>query len=134
MDNEGLKTFYVSNVKSVLSYASPVWFHFLTDADKLLLEKLQRYATRIILPNIELYDDRLTILGMPHVDDFLMSLCCDHFLKISNDSTHPLHNRIHLNTHRISSRKAKVDKYRPSICRTVKRQKSFFEFHMRFFN
>ena len=131
MDTNGLKTFYIANVRSILSYASPVWFHFLANADKLLLEKIQRYATRIILPHITLYHERLSLLSMPLIEEFLMSLCSKHFIKISSDNTHPLFNKIMFNNQRKSTRNAR--KFYPSKCRTAKRQKSFFEFYMRFF-
>ena len=134
MDTNGLKTYYTANVKPVICYAGPAWFNFLTEGDKQLLEKTQRYATRIMLPHIELYNERLDILSIPRIDDSLAAISTEHFIKISNDNNHPLHNRIKFNTQRISARKAKVDKFRPSICRTVKRQKSFFESNMRFFN
>ena len=134
MNTAGLITFYAANVKPVLSYACPVWFQFISEADKEKLEKVQRYATRMMMPHIEHYDDRLTKLALPYISDFLMSLCSEHFLKISTDNTHPLNNRIRPNTQRKSARKAVIDKYRPSKCRTVKRQNSFFEFYMRFFN
>ena len=34
MDSEGLKTFYVANVKSVITYACPAWNNLLSDTDK----------------------------------------------------------------------------------------------------
>ena len=57
MNAEGLKTFYCSNIRSLLSYAAPAWFTLLGDTDSSRLEKVQRTATRVILPDQE-YEDR----------------------------------------------------------------------------
>ena len=45
MNAEGLKTFYCSNIRSLLSYAAPAWFTLLGDTDSNRLEKAQRTAT-----------------------------------------------------------------------------------------
>ena len=134
MDSEGLKTFYVANIKSVVAYACPAWYNLLSDTDKTRLERIQRSATRIILPFSDDYQQRLDNLTLPTISTFLHTSCSEHFTKIANDNHHPLNSRINVNTNRTSARRAKIDKYRPSKCRTTKRQNTFFEFYMRFFN
>lgn len=59
----GLKSFYVENVGllPILSYASPVWFIFISVADKSSLEMVQKSATRTFLLSTESYADRLYI-------------------------------------------------------------------------
>ena len=41
LNNAGLVTFHITNVRSVLTYASPVWFSLLSDFSKNELEKVQ---------------------------------------------------------------------------------------------
>ena len=91
-------------------------------------------ATGIILPLSDDYQQRLDNLTLPTISTFLHTSCSEHFTKIANDNHHPLNSRINVNTNRTSARRAKIDKYRPSKCRTTKRQNTFFEFYMRFFN
>ena len=125
MDREGLKTFYTTNIKSVIAYACPVWLNMLSHADKVRLERIQRSATRIILPHIDNYENRMDILALPTILSFLHAHCSNHFNKIAKDSDHPLNSRIIVNSNRTSARKAKIDKYRPAKCRTTKRQNTF---------
>ena len=131
MNMQGLKTFFSSNIRSVLIYGAPAWFSLLNETDKIRLEKVQRAATRIILPELE-YCDRLKALDLPYLVDFLMDLSERHFLKISDDLQHPLHSRITFNRSRMSSRNATT--YRPKVARTQKRAKSLFPFFMSRFN
>ena len=63
MNTDGLKNFYIANIRSIISYASPSWFSMLSGGDKARLEKVQRTATRFILPNFD-YDERISILAL----------------------------------------------------------------------
>ena len=125
MNAEGLKTFYCSNIRSLLGYAAPAWFTLLGDTDSNRLEKVQRTATRVILPDQE-YEDRLEMLSLPTLARFLLELSQRHFSKIAGDSSHPLFSRIIFNNCRMSSRNNTL--YRPQRCRTQKRAKSFTNF------
>ena len=127
MNSEGLKQFYVANIRSILSYASPAWFCMLSQTDKDRLERIQRSATRTIFPNNE-YQDRLSLLHLPTLCDFIFSLGERHFSRIVNDPDHPLFSRLIFNTGRISSRNNTI--FRPAVCRTQKRAKSFFPLYM----
>ena len=51
LNNAGLVTFYITNVRSVLTYASLAWFSLLSDFGKNEIKKVQRSATRIVLPH-----------------------------------------------------------------------------------
>ena len=132
LGRQGLKTFYLSNIRSIICYAAPAWFTLLSKHDKNNLEKIQRAATRVILPDTE-YDDRLTLLDIPLLSDFMFNLSATHFSKILHNTSHPLFSRIVFNSdNRTSSRVRSC--YRPSKCRTVKRSNSFFNFFMAFYN
>ena len=128
LNNDGLKTFYVSNIRSVMSYAAPAWYTLLSNTNKQRLERIQRSATRIITPDID-YDERLTILQLPYLNDFLFDLAHSHFLKIMDNQRHPLFSRLSFNTGSRTSSRANF-RFRPKRCRTNKRSNSFFIYFM----
>jgi hypothetical protein len=127
MDSCGLRIFYCSNIRTILSYASPAWYFLLSDKDKERLDKVQRTATRIILPELD-YSSRLSTLNSPMLSDFIFDLSQSLFNRIANNPKHPLHSRITINTCRTSSRCPTT--YRTRTPRTTKRTKSFFYFFM----
>ena len=124
-NQQGLIRFFCSYVRSLISYADPAWFPLLSDTDKIRLEKIQRTATRAIIPDME-YEERLCILQLPYLSDFLMDLSERHFNKIACDSSYPLFDRIIFNTDRMSSRLCTI--YIPKRSRSQNRAKSFFPF------
>ena len=128
LNNDGLKTFYVSNIRSVMSYAAPAWYTLLSNTNKQRLERIQRSATRIITPDID-YDERLTILQLPYLNDFLFDLAHSHFVRIMDNQRHPLFSRLSFNTGSRTSSRANF-RFRPKRCRTNKRSNSFFIYFM----
>ena len=58
------------------------------------LERIQRSATRTILPQL-CYEDRLSFKKLPTLYDFIFGLSKRYFEKTADDATHPLFNRIH---------------------------------------
>ena len=129
LNRAGLKTFYETNIRSLLIYGAPAWYSLLSQQCKDKLESVQRTATRIMLPDLE-YTDRLDILAMPQLNNFIFDLCEKHFRKIRENPSHPLFNRIIVNTCRTSSRTTGANIFRPAIYRTHKRARSFFQFFM----
>ena len=93
LNNAGLVTFYLTNVRSVLTYASPAWFLLLSDFSKNELEKVQRSATRIVLPHCS-YEERLKILELPSLYDFIAILSKTHFITILHNPSLPLFKRL----------------------------------------
>ena len=84
LDVQGLKTFYYSNIRSVISYAAQAWFSLLGEHNRERLEKIQRSCTKIMLPESK-YPDRLAILNMTMLSEFLFELSLSHFNKIRHD-------------------------------------------------
>ena len=72
------------------------------------------------------------MLTVPSLNDFIFSLCQNHFDKILTDQSHPLFSRITMNDCKRSLRASNI--FRPDKARTQKRAKSFFQFFMRFSN
>ena len=131
MNRSGLTKFYCANIRSVLSYAAPVFYNLLSDTVKSKLENVQAAATRIILPDMS-YDKRLDFLHLPTLDVFMTKMTENHFMKIAGDSTHPLFSKIIFNCNKRSSRLHTI--YRPPRCKNEKRRKSFFPAMMSVFN
>ena len=127
MNFYGLKQFFVTNVRSILSYASPAWFSLLSQTDRDRLERVQRSATRTILSHLE-YEARLAFLELPNLCDFIHTLGERHFNKIVNDPDHPLFSRLSFNTSRISSRNSTI--FRPAVSRTKMCDTSFLPHFM----
>ena len=73
LSNAGLKLFYIINIRSSVCYAAPAWYTFLNDSNKDSLERIQHSATRVIDPDLS-YEERLTQLDLPKLNDFLFQL------------------------------------------------------------
>jgi hypothetical protein len=127
MNRAGLLTLYCTNIRSILTYASPACFFMLSGRDRVRLEAVQYAATKIMHPDL-CREERLSILCLPTLSDFIFSQGSKHFMKIANSPEHPLFNRISFNTNRTSSRLNST--YRPHRARTSKRQNSFMHFFM----
>ena len=61
----------------------------LSNQDRDRLEKIQRSATRTILPDIS-YQERLEVLCLPTVYNFIFEIVKTHFTRIADDPEHPL--------------------------------------------
>ena len=131
LDSQGLKLFYLTNIRSIVCYASPAWVTILSKKNKDKLEGIQRTCTKVIYPDHS-YEKRLELLLLPTLSDYMLHLALSHFKKIVANPLHPLHSRIHINRHRRSARLN--NEYNPAKARTTKRANSFFNFCMNFFN
>ena len=78
MNKHGLKVFYCAHIRSVLSYASPVFYTQLSDSVKAKLERVQKTATEIICPHFD-YVTRLSILDLCTLDSFIHTQMEKHF-------------------------------------------------------
>ena len=82
LNSDGLKTFYISNIRSILLYGAPAWHSLLSVSSKEKLESIQRSATRIITPDL-CHIESLDFLSIPLLNDFIFSSCAKHFERIS---------------------------------------------------
>ena len=69
LNNDRLKTFYISNIRSVLLYGAPAWHSLLSLSSKGKLDSIQGSATMIKSPNL-CHIDRLDFLSAPLLNDF----------------------------------------------------------------
>ena len=103
LNNQGLRTYYISHIRSILTYGSAAWFGIITNQNKDRLERIQRTATRILLPDLP-YTDRLKSLNLPRIDDYIRESNMGYLAKIMERKQHPLHKHLKFNTTRTSVR------------------------------
>ena len=77
-----LSLFYVANIRSALTYCIPAFYSMLTDSQITSLEKFQKLCTKVILPHVDEYLERLAILHFPELAIFSENLYRNHFIKI----------------------------------------------------
>jgi hypothetical protein len=70
-----LLLFYRTRILSILCYAAPVWYPYISSNSKEQLEKQQRLCTKIIQPYTEYYADRLMELNLLELSQHLTRVC-----------------------------------------------------------
>ena len=84
-----LVLFYITCIRSVLTYAVPVFFDGLPNYMKIELERVQKRAFSIICPNIP-YIQALQEANIPTIVDYCEHVCHKTFNSIVNDSENKL--------------------------------------------
>ena len=85
-----LVLFYMTCIRPVLEYASPVFHRFLPNYISEDLEQIQRRAIRIIYPDLS-YSVALESAGLPKLHERREKISTDLFDEIVCDPTHRLH-------------------------------------------
>lgn len=132
MSVKGLKLFYLSKIRPILTYASPAWFYLTSKENLSKLERVQKTAFKVMLPDFISYEERLEFLQLHTIEDYIEALSKEHFSKIMCNNDHPLYNRLAFNNSRTSSRYCFI--FKTVTYRTEKRKKSFFPHFMSIFN
>ena len=133
--SDGLKSFYVANIKSVIGNACPAWPNLLLDTDKTRLERIQRSATRILVPFSDNYEQRLDNLALPAIKIFQHTSYSEQSTEIADNNHHFMNRRIAINTNSKFTCRAKIDNNTShSSVKPVRDKKYFFEFDTLFSN
>jgi hypothetical protein len=129
VQKKGLSNFYLSCIRSVIVYSCPAWYSLLSLKNQEKLEKIQRRASKIIIPDIESYTERLKTLEWQELNKFMDHLCFKYFITIMSNEGHPLYDRLYFNNStRTSARRPTI--FKPPLSRTSLRANSFFIFYM----
>ena len=88
VDSTSIALFYKARILSVLSFACPVWYPYLSRNDIDKLESFQSLCTRIILPFIDDYDERLSQLNIEELSVHLNVLCLKYVSKVQSYDDH----------------------------------------------
>ena len=70
LNSQGLTLYYTANIRSVLTYACPVWGSLITDKDKETIRRIEGKAMRIVNSDIS-YEQALFRDQVPAVDKFI---------------------------------------------------------------
>ena len=128
LNSQGLTLYYTANIRSVLTYACPVWGSLITDKDKETIRRIEGKAMRIINSDIS-YEQALCQYQVPAVDWFITDLSRKTMLKIYSNTNHPLSCVIKRKT----TRQTRVSKMiQMPKCRTEKLKRSFFHHYSDF--
>jgi hypothetical protein len=130
---EKLTLFYVSNIRSVLTYCITSFFSYLNKSQKYDLERVQSLCSKIILPEVEDYSERLKVLKIPKLCDFALKQYECHFFKIYSNPDHVLYSFV---PERQSFSRRHSKRCQDAFIiksRTTKHQNSFFNFAARNF-
>ena len=87
---QDLVLFYTSCIRSILTYASPVFFDALPEYLKNELERIQKRALRIICPG-HCYNDAMELANIVPISDYILEICKQTFDRIINDYGHRLY-------------------------------------------
>lgn len=93
VDKASLIRFYLANIRTVLSYAAPAWYCYISETCKTKLESLQRQCMRVIYPDIP-YEERLAQAGILPLCDYLNTICQSYVDKIATNTNHKLHHHM----------------------------------------
>ena len=86
---QDLVLFYTSCIRSILTYASPVFFYALPEYLKNELERI----LRIICPGY-CYNDAMELANIVPISDYILEICKQTFDRIINDSAHRLYSLV----------------------------------------
>ena len=125
-NSDKLCLFYISNIRSVITYCIPAFFSMLSNKQIEFLERIQRQCTKIILPHIDSYTERLLILNLPKLVVFSEKLYKTHFFKIFHNHEHPLHTLIPERQSHVGRHSSRLQDRFHTKSRTAKRSNSFF--------
>ena len=86
---DDLLLMYNASIRSLISYAAPVWFPGLTNDLMETLERLQKRAMKIIYGYAINYDT-LSEKRIRSLNSYLESLCIKYVKQICDNAEHPL--------------------------------------------
>ena len=90
---QDLILFYTTCIRSLLTYASPVFFHALPLYLKNELERVEKRALSIICPG-QSYKDAIELSNILPINEYITTICSNTFESIVNDPAHCLHSLI----------------------------------------
>ena len=77
-----LVLFYKSRIVSILADCLPSWYPYISGNDKTKLERVERLCLRIILPNIDSYEEQLGLLNLSPINAQLDASCTRYIEEI----------------------------------------------------
>ena len=103
----GLRNYYASIIRSLLTYACAAWYPSASKTDRDSLEGIQKRCLKTIYPHIEHYEDRLAAANLTSLQEHMTTLCVKYSQTVANDPEHRLYDLVpskQSSTNRHSSR------------------------------
>ena len=122
MNSKGLKTYYVSNIRSVLTYASQAWASIISDQNMIRLTQIEKTAMKVINSDIP-YNEVLAECELPPLNVYINETARTLIQVIHDNKCHPLNSCISLKKGRRTRVSSVTDM---PVCRTTKLQNTFF--------
>jgi hypothetical protein len=129
IDTKTLVSAYLSRVRSVLTYAAPAWFSMAGVGLQDKIISVERLCLKIILPEKDTYEERLDVLRITPIAEFISNLCLKMWKKVEAYPEHPLHTKLNSvcrQNRRYSTRSAA--QYKIELCRTETRHRCFLNY------
>ena len=123
-----LVQFYVTCIRPVLEYASPVFHRSLPNYSSEDLQRIQRRAFRIIHPDLS-YSVALETVGLPKLHERRKKISIDLFDEIVCNPTHSLHSLLPQRKSCKYALRHKSD-FTLSLCKTERLKESFIFSHV----
>jgi hypothetical protein len=122
LSTSGLLLYYTANIRSVITYASPVWGSLISSKAMQRVTQIERQALKIIHADLS-YKQALSILCIPPIELYIDENARNTMAKIYSNPGHPLKTNIKENTGRRT--RVSLSTNMP-VCRTSKLKNSFF--------
>ena len=122
MNRKGLKTYYIANIRPVLTYASPAWTSLISDHNMQKIIQIEKSVMKIINSDAS-YHEALCEVNLSPLDVYITETGERYIRFIYDNEDHPLNPNIVRNNQR-QTRVSSLT-YMPR-CRTSKLQNSFF--------
>ena len=122
LNSSGLLLYYTANIRSLLTYACPVWGTIISDHHQQRITQIERRALKIVNPDIS-YNEAIGNHNLQPVVSFIDDISRRLMSKIDNNPGHPLRELITYKTGRQT--RVSLSTNMP-VCRTAKLMRSFF--------
>ena len=88
---EIMKSFYMSCIRSIVLYACPSWYSFLSEEQKLRLKRIESMASKIMAPQCNDYQDRICHMKLVPILHLLNDTSQQYIAKVIKTEKHCLH-------------------------------------------
>jgi hypothetical protein len=129
LNSSGLLLYYTANIRSLLTYACPVWGTIISDHHQQRITQIERRALKIVNPDIS-YNEAIGNHNLQPVVSFIDDITRRLMSKIDNNPGHPLRELITYKTGRRT--RVSLSTNMP-VCRTAKLMRSFFYKYGKFY-
>ena len=86
-----MRNFYMTCIRSIVLYACPSWYSFLSDEQKTRIRRVEGIALKIMAPECDSYEDRICHTKLTPILDVLNNTSQQYITKILRDDRHCLH-------------------------------------------